>query len=42
VKVPRKLLRVGKDALRLVAFQHNEMRMKRAPNSVDSLARTIL
>ena len=38
VKVPRKLLRVGSDALRLVAFRRDEMRMKRAPNSVDSLA----
>lgn len=38
VKVPRKLLRVGSDALRLVAYQRNEMRLKRAPNSVDSLA----
>ncbi len=38
VKVPRPLLRVGADALRLVSFQSDEMRMKRAPNSVDSLA----
>jgi pimeloyl-ACP methyl ester carboxylesterase len=38
VKVPRNLLRVGSDALRLVAYQRTEMRMKRAPNSVDSLA----
>ena len=38
VKVPRKLLRVGNDALRLVGYQRNEMRLKRAPNSVDSLA----
>jgi pimeloyl-ACP methyl ester carboxylesterase len=38
VKCPRKLLRVGNDALRLVAFQRDEMRLKRAPNSVDSLA----
>jgi len=38
VKSPRKLLRVGNDALRLVAFQRDEMRLKRAPNSVDSLA----
>ena len=38
VKVPHKLLRVGNDALRLVGYQRNEMRMKRAPNSVDSLA----
>ena len=38
VKVPRKLLRAGSDALRLVTFQRDEMRLKRAPNSVDSLA----
>ncbi len=38
VKDPHKLLRVGNDALRLVAFQRDEMRLKRAPNSVDSLA----
>jgi len=38
VKVPRALLSAGADALRLVSFQGNEMRMKRAPNSVDSLA----
>jgi pimeloyl-ACP methyl ester carboxylesterase len=38
VKAPRNLLRVGSDALRLVAFQRDEMRLKRAPNSVDSLA----
>jgi pimeloyl-ACP methyl ester carboxylesterase len=38
VKVPRKLLRVGSDALRLVAYQRPQMRLKRAPNSVDSLA----
>src|SRR6185503_1890888 len=38
VKVPRKLLRVGADALPLVSFHGSEMRMKRAPNSVDSLA----
>jgi len=38
VKGPRKLLRVGRDALRLVAYQRTEMRLKRAPNSVDSLA----
>src|SRR6185503_1867159 len=38
VKVPRKLLRVGSDALRLVSFQGNAMRITRAPNSVDSLA----
>jgi pimeloyl-ACP methyl ester carboxylesterase len=38
VKAPRKLMRVGSDALRLIAFQRGEMRLKRAPNSVDSLA----
>ena len=38
VKIPRPLLRVGSDALRLVTFQGNEMRMERTPNSVDSLA----
>jgi pimeloyl-ACP methyl ester carboxylesterase len=38
VKVPRKLLRVGSDALRYVSFQGDELRLKRAPNSVDSLA----
>jgi pimeloyl-ACP methyl ester carboxylesterase len=38
VEIPRPLLRVGADALRFVTFQGNEMRMKRAPNSVDSLA----
>ncbi len=38
VKVPPNLLRVGSDALRLVAYQRTEMRLKRAPNSVDSLA----
>jgi hypothetical protein len=31
-------LSVGADALRLISFQGNEMRMTRAPNSVDSLA----
>ena len=38
VKVPHALLRTGADALRLISFQGNEMRIKRAPNSVDSLA----
>ena len=38
VKNPRALLRVGSDALPLVAYQRTEMRLKRAPNSVDSLA----
>jgi len=38
VKTPRKLQRVGSDALRLVSFQGEEMRLKRAPNSVDTLA----
>jgi pimeloyl-ACP methyl ester carboxylesterase len=38
VKVPRKLLSVGSDALRLVAYQRGELRLKRSPNSVDSLA----
>jgi hypothetical protein len=38
VKNSPKLLHVGSDALRLVAYQPNEMRLERAPNSVDSLA----
>jgi pimeloyl-ACP methyl ester carboxylesterase len=38
VKAPPALLSVGADALRLISFQGNEMRMTRAPNSVDSLA----
>lgn len=38
VKVPNKLLRAGSDALSLVSFQGNAMRLRRAPNSVDSLA----
>jgi hypothetical protein len=38
VKMPRTLLRVGADALRYVSFQGDEMRLERAPNSVDSLA----
>jgi pimeloyl-ACP methyl ester carboxylesterase len=38
VNVPANLLRVGEDALPLVSYQGDEMRMKRAPNSVDSLA----
>jgi pimeloyl-ACP methyl ester carboxylesterase len=38
VKLPRRLMDVGSDALRLVAWQGDELRLKRAPNSVDSLA----
>lgn len=38
VKAPGRLARAGADALRLVAFQGDELRLKRAPNSVDSLA----
>ena len=38
VKVPGKLVRAGNDALQLVTYQRGEMRMKRTPNSVDSLA----
>jgi pimeloyl-ACP methyl ester carboxylesterase len=38
VKLPRRLMDVGSDALRLVTWQGDELRLKRAPNSVDSLA----
>lgn len=38
VKTPGSLRRIGSDALRYVSFHGDEMRMKRAPNSVDSLA----
>ncbi len=38
LKAPRKLQPAGSDALRNVSFQGDGMRLKRAPNSVDSLA----
>jgi pimeloyl-ACP methyl ester carboxylesterase len=38
VKIPGNLLHAGSDALPLVSFRGDEMRLKRAPNSVDTLA----
>ncbi|MGB8169380.1 MAG: hypothetical protein WCF18_17915, partial [Chthoniobacteraceae bacterium] len=38
VKAPTNLLHVGADALKAVTFQDGDLRMKRIPNSVDTLA----
>jgi pimeloyl-ACP methyl ester carboxylesterase len=38
VKSPRTLLAAGKDALKTVSFQGDELRLSRIPNSVDTLA----
>jgi hypothetical protein len=38
VKSPATLLSAGKDALKTVTFQGDELRLKRIPNSVDTLA----
>ncbi|MGA8655134.1 MAG: hypothetical protein WB586_03225 [Chthoniobacterales bacterium] len=40
VKSPVRLLRASKDALRVVTFGSSELRLKRIPNSVDTLAPT--
>jgi pimeloyl-ACP methyl ester carboxylesterase len=38
VKSPAKLLRAGKDVLKAATFQRDDLRLKRMPNSVDTLA----
>jgi hypothetical protein len=38
VKSPVNLLKVGRDALKVVTFQADELHLKRIPNSVDTLA----
>ena len=38
VKAPSTLLKVGADALRLATFQPGDLKLKRMPNSVDTLA----
>ena len=38
VKMPLTLLRAGRDALRDIVFETGELKMKRMPNSVDTLA----
>ena len=38
VRTPRKLLLAGNDALKVVTFQANDLKLKRAPNSIDTLS----
>ncbi len=38
VKSPATLITAGRDALKVVSFQNDELRLKRIPNSVDTLA----
>jgi hypothetical protein len=40
VKMPLTILRTGRDALSAVVFETDESKMKRIPNSVDTLAPT--
>jgi pimeloyl-ACP methyl ester carboxylesterase len=38
VRTPKKLLRVGTDAFKITTFQGDDLKLKRIPNSVDTLA----
>ena len=38
IRTPRKLLLAGNDALKVVTFQSNDLKLKRAPNSIDTLS----
>jgi pimeloyl-ACP methyl ester carboxylesterase len=38
IRTPSNLLLVGKDTLKLIAFQSGDLRIKRAPNSIDTLS----
>ena len=38
VRTPRKLLLAGNDALKVVTFHANDLKLKRAPNSIDTLS----
>jgi hypothetical protein len=38
VKAPTTLLRAGQDALKIATFQSDDLKLKRVPNSVDTLA----
>ena len=38
VRTPKKLLLAGNDALKVVTFHANDLKLKRAPNSIDTLS----
>ena len=38
IRTPRKLLLAGNDAFKVVTFQANDLKLKRAPNSIDTLS----
>ena len=38
IQTPRKLLLAGNDALKITTFQANDLKLKRAPNSIDTLS----
>jgi len=38
IRTPRKLLLAGNDALKVTTFQANDLKLKRAPNSIDTLS----
>jgi pimeloyl-ACP methyl ester carboxylesterase len=38
ISTPRQLLLAGNDALKITAFQANDLKLKRAPNSIDTLS----
>ena len=38
IRTPRKLLLAGADALKVVTLQANDLKLKRAPNSIDTLS----
>jgi pimeloyl-ACP methyl ester carboxylesterase len=38
IRTPRQLLLAGNDALKVATFQSNDLKLKRAPNSIDTLS----
>jgi pimeloyl-ACP methyl ester carboxylesterase len=38
IRTPKKLLLAGNDALKVATFQSNDLKLKRAPNSIDTLS----